>query len=200
MDEKFVADIVPMDIFVASKNSKQVRDELNKKGDVEMTLSITEMTESMSYGKSSNLTIFGNDSFEIKNHDIITFYDSRRVTHRADDVSIIVLIAISGTAIMTAFGIAIASVLYRRRRRFCIPSKAYRQAKSSFFAPETESHTWDSLSFSCSVADFSTSKIQFRSLESLSDDSYINSLDEAISYKASIAHSDTTRHSKSLYH
>lgn len=30
--------------------------------------------------------------------------------------------------------------------------------------------------------------LQFRSLESLSDDSYINSLDEAISYKASIAH------------
>ncbi|MCP9265273.1 hypothetical protein DINM_020527 [Dirofilaria immitis] len=120
MDEKFVADIVPMDIFVASKN-----------------------------------------------YDIITFYDSRRVTHRADDVSIIVLIAISGTAIMTAFGIG----------------------EKFIFAPETESHTWDSLSFSCSVADFSTSKIQFRSLESLSDDSYINSLDEAISYKASIAHS-----------
>lgn len=29
---------------------------------------------------------------------------------------------------------------------------------------------------------------QFHSLESLSDDSYINSLDEAISYKASIVH------------
>ncbi|VDK78504.1 unnamed protein product [Litomosoides sigmodontis] len=29
--------------------------------------------------------------------------------------------------------------------------------------------------------------LQFRSLESLSDDSYINTLDEAISYKASIS-------------
>ncbi|CAG9537266.1 unnamed protein product [Cercopithifilaria johnstoni] len=81
-----------------------------------------------------------------------------------------------------------ASAIYRRRRKLCVSTKAYRQPKSSFFATETEPRTWDSLSFSCAAADFSKSKMQFRSLESLSDDSYINSLDEAISYKASIVH------------
>uniref|UniRef100_A0AAF5PMH7 Uncharacterized protein n=2 Tax=Wuchereria bancrofti TaxID=6293 RepID=A0AAF5PMH7_WUCBA len=156
-----------------------------------MSLVISKITDSINYKKSSNLTTFGNDSSEIKNTDeIIAFYDSRHVSNHMDDVLNTILIAISAVIIMTAFGIgiAMASAFYRRRRKLCVSSKLYRHAKSSFFATETETHTWDSLSFSCSGTDFPTSKMQFRSLESLSDDSYINSLDEAISYKASIVH------------
>ncbi|VIO89729.1 Uncharacterized protein BM_BM8984 [Brugia malayi] len=154
-----------------------------------MSLAISKMTDSINYKKSSNLTTFGNDSSEIENTDeIIAFYDSRHVSNHMDDVLNTILIAISAVAIMTAFGIAMASALYRRRRKLCVSSKLYRHAKSSFFATETETHTWDSLSFSCSATDFPASKMQFHSLESLSDDSYINSLDEAISYKASIVH------------
>ncbi|VDO51482.1 unnamed protein product, partial [Onchocerca flexuosa] len=123
--------------------------------------------------------------------DLILFYDSRRIAHHV--VPTTVLIAISGIAIIIAFGIVMASTLYRRRRKLCMSSKSYHQGKSSFFATETESRPWDSLSFNCSFTDFSTSKMQFQSLESLSDDSYINSLDEAISYKASIVYNKSLK-------
>ncbi|VBB34706.1 unnamed protein product [Acanthocheilonema viteae] len=108
MDENFVADIVPMDIFVAPTKSKQMRSELKEKDDIEMSLAISEITESVNYRKSSNLTIFGNDSSEIENTDnIIAFYDSRRISNHVDDTPVTILIAISGIAIMAAFGIGI---------------------------------------------------------------------------------------------
>ncbi|VDK67706.1 unnamed protein product [Onchocerca ochengi] len=130
---------------------------------------------------------------DLHTEDLIAFYDSRRIAHHVGGVPTTVLIVISGIAVTIAFGIAMASILYRHRRRLCTSSKLYRQQKSSFFATETESRPWDSLSFSCSFTDFSTSKMQFQSLESLSDDSYINSLDEAISYKASVVYNKSIK-------
>ncbi|EFO21097.1 hypothetical protein LOAG_07395 [Loa loa] len=70
MDENFVADILPMDIFVESTKSKEVYREIKGKDDIEMSMAISEITDSINYRKSSNLTISGNNSSEIQNSEL----------------------------------------------------------------------------------------------------------------------------------
>uniref|UniRef100_A0A0M3IMP6 Conserved protein n=1 Tax=Ascaris lumbricoides TaxID=6252 RepID=A0A0M3IMP6_ASCLU len=82
--------------------------------------------------------------------------------------------------------VPLASLIYHRRRSS--NSSQNTDPRSSFYAVDNEPRAWDSLSFSQSITDLSNNKVNFQSFESLSDDSYINSLDEAINQKASIIH------------
>uniref|UniRef100_A0A914ZJP1 Uncharacterized protein n=1 Tax=Parascaris univalens TaxID=6257 RepID=A0A914ZJP1_PARUN len=107
-------------------------------------------------------------------------------TKRSGEIPAILLIAISALALGIALTITLASLIYHRRRSS--NSSQNTDPRSSFYAVDNEPRAWDSLSFSQSITDLSNNKVNFQSFESLSDDSYINSLDEAINQKASIIH------------
>lgn len=137
-----------------------------------MTMNMSKTTTSIAEAKN-------------KKKDITALYDFQRPSRHKDNMTIIYLTAISTIAIILAIMIAVISALYRRRRMLCVTSKSH-HSQRSLFAEESKPPTLDSLSFNDSTTDRSKDRIKFHSLESLSDESYINSLDKAISYKASV--------------
>uniref|UniRef100_A0A0N5ANC9 C-type lectin domain-containing protein n=1 Tax=Syphacia muris TaxID=451379 RepID=A0A0N5ANC9_9BILA len=84
-----------------------------------------------------------------------------------------------------------AVVLIIPCKRWWLKRQKETDSRWSFYATETEPRAWDSLSFSQSITDLSTSK--FQPWESLSDDSCINTLNEVISQRASVMKANSKR-------
>ncbi|VDM40551.1 unnamed protein product [Toxocara canis] len=140
-------------------------------------------------GEAAGISRLRDDTQSVRLADDASVFRESSGQHskRNSEVPAILLIAISALALGTALTITLVSLIYHRKRSSAASSQQT-DPRSSFYAIENEPRAWDSLSFSQSITDLSNNKVHFQSWESLSDDSYINSLDEAISQKASIIH------------
>jgi len=95
----------------------------------------------------------------------------------ASHVPVALYICVSLLIVAALFAIVSMTIVYHQRRRACNHHRF--PDSSAFYAnDDNESRAWDSLSFVSCVAETNVAKLQ--SWESLSDDSYLTSLDAAI--------------------